>query len=35
MASTQPSKLINTARRYKHITPVARMPNFAASDRRA
>ena len=30
MANTQPLKLINIARRYKHITPVPRMPNFAA-----
>jgi taurine dioxygenase len=30
MANTQPMKLINIAKRYKHITPVPRMPNFAA-----
>ena len=30
MANIQPLKLINIARRYKHITPVPRMPNFAA-----
>ena len=30
MANTQPLKLINIARRYKHIRPVPRMPNFAA-----
>jgi taurine dioxygenase len=30
MANTQPLKLINIAKRYKHITPVPRMPNFAA-----
>ena len=26
MANTQPLKLINIARRYKHIKPVPRMP---------
>jgi taurine dioxygenase len=30
MANTTPLTLINTAERYKHITPVPRMPNFAA-----
>ena len=30
MANTQAMKLINIARRYKHIQPVPRMPNFAA-----
>lgn len=30
MANTKPLKLINIARRYKHIQPVPRMPNFAA-----
>ena len=30
MANTAPLKLINIQRRYKHITPVPRMPNFAA-----
>jgi len=30
MANTKPLKLINIARRYKHIVPVPRMPNFAA-----
>ena len=30
MANTQPMKLINIAKRYQHITPVPRMPNFAA-----
>ena len=30
MANTTPLKLINIKRRYKHITPVPRMPNFAA-----
>ena len=30
MANTKPLKLINIARRYKHICPVPRMPNFAA-----
>lgn len=30
MANTKPLKLINIAKRYKHITPVPRMPNFAA-----
>ncbi len=30
MANTKPLKLINIARRYKHIRPVPRMPNFAA-----
>lgn len=30
MANTKPMKLINIAKRYKHITPVPRMPNFAA-----
>ena len=30
MANTKPLKLINIARRYKHIRPVSRMPNFAA-----
>jgi len=30
MANTAPLKLINIARRYKHIQPVPRMPNFAA-----
>ena len=30
MANTQPLKLIDIKRRYKHIRPVPRMPNFAA-----
>ena len=30
MANITPLKLINIAKRYKHITPVPRMPNFAA-----
>jgi taurine dioxygenase len=30
MANTKALKLINIARRYKHIKPVPRMPNFAA-----
>jgi taurine dioxygenase len=30
MANTKALKLINIARRYKHIRPVPRMPNFAA-----
>lgn len=30
MANTQALRLINIARRYKHIKPVPRMPNFAA-----
>ena len=30
MANTKPLKLINIAKRYKHIRPVPRMPNFAA-----
>ena len=30
MANTKPLKLINIARRYKHITPVPRRPNCAA-----
>ena len=30
MAITRPMKLINIARRYKHIRPVARLPNSAA-----
>lgn len=30
MANTTPMKLIDIARRYKHIRPVPRMPNFAA-----
>ena len=30
MANTKPMKLINIAKRYKHIAPVPRMPNFAA-----
>ena len=30
MANTQALKLIDVARRYKHIKPVPRMPNFAA-----
>jgi taurine dioxygenase len=30
MANTTPLKIINIGRRYKHITPVPRMPNFAA-----
>lgn len=30
MANTKPLKLIDTAKRYKHIRPVPRMPNFAA-----
>jgi taurine dioxygenase len=30
MANRNPLKLINIAKRYKHITPVPRMPNFAA-----
>ena len=30
MANTKPLKLINIAKRYKHIKPVPRMPNFAA-----
>jgi taurine dioxygenase len=30
MANTQALKLIDIARRYKHIQPVPRMPNFAA-----
>ena len=30
MANSRPLKLINVARRYKHIQPVPRMPNFAA-----
>lgn len=30
MANTKPMKLINVAKRYKHIKPVPRMPNFAA-----
>ena len=30
MANVKPLKVINIARRYKHITPVPRMPNFAA-----
>ena len=30
MANSKPLKLINIAKRYKHITPVPRMPNFAA-----
>jgi taurine dioxygenase len=30
MANKTPLKLINIAKRYKHISPVPRMPNFAA-----
>ena len=30
MANSKPQKLINIKRRYKRITPVPRMPNFAA-----
>ncbi len=30
MANTWPLNLINIERRYKHITPVPRMPKFAA-----
>ncbi len=30
MANTRPLKLINIAKRYRHIRPVPRMPNFAA-----
>jgi taurine dioxygenase len=30
MANTKPLKPINIAKRYKHIKPVPRMPNFAA-----
>ena len=30
MANTKPLKPINIAKRYKHIRPVPRMPNFAA-----
>ena len=30
MANKKPLKLIDIAKRYKHIRPVPRMPNFAA-----
>jgi len=30
MANSKPLKLIDISKRYQHITPVPRMPNFAA-----